>query len=1052
MPNETRRPTGRPSTTARREPDSGAPTHGETMSTVRAEGRVMPTRKLMSARARVLAVVAVLAAGVAPAQAQAQAVFTPAADSYVVASQASSNFGTATTVKVDGTPLTVSYLKFSVSGTGTPTSAALRIWSTSDNPEGFTVHAVADTSWSETSITFNNAPEVGAVLSSSGPISSGNWYALDVSSLVTGDGTFSIALRGASSSGISLSSRESGRSPQLLVPGPPSPSPFVVQRSGSTYSAVSQPLGTTYTGSLKSVVESAVINLNRAGGGVVSFGSGTFDLGSSHFEFYDLVGTKFEGQGIDVTTIRNSMSTASDTEPFDIVRADRVVIRDLTVVAAGTFRSTSDAIDFDSGNDTLIERVKVGGARGRGIVFDGKDISGGIVRKATGNVVRDCVIQGIPSDGIELLAASGNRIEGCTVTNVAGHGIQIVKSSGSAEQPNKKPNDNVVVGNTLDNAGLDGVNITGGDRNDIEGNTILNSSDDASGRDGIRIASADSITCDENVVQGNTATDNQAVKTQRYGLSISSSECHRTFVLSNAFAGNKTGEINDLGTDTQYSTTPDEEPPSTPTNLTATASPGQAALSWSSAVDNVAVAGYTIYRDGAEIGTVNSSVLSYLDTAVLPETTYSYTVDAFDVAGGHSLPSEPAVVTTPPGPSTLTFHPTADSYVHESNPTTNYGTAMTLRVDGSPIVTTYLTFSLAGLSGTVERATLRVFANSNSSSGHDVGTVPDTSWGETTITYANAPAYNGVVGSSGAFASGQYVDVDVTSAVSGNGAISFALTGPGSTGISYASRESSSPPELVLEVSGTPPTPDEEPPSTPTNATATAGSGQVDVAWSATTDNVGVAGYTVYRDGAVLATVNGSVLSYADTTVLPETTYSYTVDAFDAAGNHSAPSAPATVTTPPGPSTITLTPSADSYVNESSPTTNYGSATTLRADGSPILTAYLKFDVTGITQPVTSAKLRLFANSNSISGHEVRSVADTSWGESTITYANAPAYGGVVASSGPFTSGQYVEVDVTPLVSDNGTVSFAVTGSGATAISYASRESANAPQLVLDFS
>ncbi len=48
----------------------------------------------------------------------------------------------------------------------------------------------------------------------------------------------------------------------------------------------------------------------------------------------------------------------------------------------------------------------------------------------------------------------------------------------------------------------------------------------------------------------------------------------------------------------------------------------------------------------------------------------------------------------------------------------------------------------------------------------------------------------------------------------------------------------------------------------------------------------------------MLTTVSATTLAYADKSVVQTTTYSYTVDAFDAAGNHSAKSSAATATTP----------------------------------------------------------------------------------------------------------------------------------------------------------
>jgi Right handed beta helix region len=103
----------------------------------------------------------------------------------------------------------------------------------------------------------------------------------------------------------------------------------------------------------------------------------------------------------------------------------------------------------------------------------------------------------------------------------------------------------------IDQAGQDGINLTSGDRNQLLDNTVTNSSDDTSGRDGIRVTASDSITCNDNQVAGNRVTDTQSPRTQKYGLNISTSLCHRTVIGSgNNFSGNLTGAIRDAGTDT----------------------------------------------------------------------------------------------------------------------------------------------------------------------------------------------------------------------------------------------------------------------------------------------------------------------------------------------------------------------------------------------------------------------------------------------------------------------------------------------------------------------
>jgi len=102
--------------------------------------------------------------------------------------------------------------------------------------------------------------------------------------------------------------------------------------------------------------------------------------------------------------------------------------------------------------------------------------------------------------------------------------------------------------------------------------------------------------------------------------------------------------------------------------------------------------------------------------------------------------------------------------------------------------------------------------------------------------------------------------------------------------------------------------PDTQAPTTPTNLTASAiSSSQINLSWTASTDNIGVTGYRVYRGGTQVA--SPSTTSYSDTGLSPSTTYSYTVAAVDAAGNVSAQSTSAQAVTqaPPPPDTTAPT-------------------------------------------------------------------------------------------------------------------------------------------------
>ncbi|MFL6114708.1 MAG: glycoside hydrolase family 6 protein [Catenulispora sp.] len=92
---------------------------------------------------------------------------------------------------------------------------------------------------------------------------------------------------------------------------------------------------------------------------------------------------------------------------------------------------------------------------------------------------------------------------------------------------------------------------------------------------------------------------------------------------------------------------------------------------------------------------------------------------------------------------------------------------------------------------------------------------------------------------------------------------------------------------------------DTTPPSVPTNVASTGvTSNSVSLSWSPSTDNVGVAGYRVYRGGTQIGISAGT--SFTDTGLSPSTQYSYTVAAYDAAGNVSAPSSAVSATTSGG--------------------------------------------------------------------------------------------------------------------------------------------------------
>jgi hypothetical protein len=139
----------------------------------------------------------------------------------VVSTSPTSNFGTLKTLYVDNSPIEHSYLQFNVQGLKkAPSKVTLQIFANSTSSTGFDVYSVSNNSWTETGITYSNAPALAASKTgSSGAIkTSGAFYSVDVTTLVKGNGTVSFGLATTGGTAINLSSRESGaNAPRLVI-------------------------------------------------------------------------------------------------------------------------------------------------------------------------------------------------------------------------------------------------------------------------------------------------------------------------------------------------------------------------------------------------------------------------------------------------------------------------------------------------------------------------------------------------------------------------------------------------------------------------------------------------------------------------------------------------------------------------------------------------------------------------------------------------------------------------------------------------------------------
>jgi glycosidase/chitodextrinase len=286
---------------------------------------------------------------------------------------------------------------------------------------------------------------------------------------------------------------------------------------------------------------------------------------------------------------------------------------------------------------------------------------------------------------------------------------------------------------------------------------------------------------------------------------------------------------------------PDTQAPTAPLGVSATAtSSGAALVSWTAATDNVAVTGYEVFRDGNLVGTTAST--SYNDSGLVGSTSYSYTVKAYDAAGNRSDPSDPpATVTTPAGNSVTIYYKQGftSPYIHYRPVGGTWTTAPGVAMPAAEV------------------------------SGYNKITINIGS-----ATQLEACFNNG---------SGQWDSNNSQNYLFGSGTWTYTPTGNITAGAPVGTQ------------------PDTQAPTVPQAVTATAAAaGSATISWTASSDNVAVTGYEIFRDGNLVGTTAASATSFTNTGLASSTAYSYTVKAFDAAGNRSAESSPASVTTPAG--------------------------------------------------------------------------------------------------------------------------------------------------------
>ncbi len=379
----------------------------------------------------------------------------------------------------------------------------------------------------------------------------------------------------------------------------------------------------------------------------------------------------------------------------------------------------------------------------------------------------------------------------------------------------------------------------------------------------------------------------------------------------------------------------DTLPPSAPTNVRSTTTTAMSiALAWDAATDNVGVTGYEVYNGSTLAGTTTGT--TYTLSGLTPSTSYSITVKVRDAANNVSASSSALTVTTtadteaPTSPTYFTWTAKTEASISFAwEPATDnvgvttyelfYGTSSTdITTSGGTTSTT--TYTVTGLkprtayyfkivardaAGNVSPPTTYgsyIFTPSDTTPPTSPTNLRTTHTTETSIGLAWDAATD-AVGVTGYDVYNDGVLVGTTT----NTAFTVTSLTPNTTySFTVTAKDmyrNLSEPSTALSATTNP---DITPPSTPTNVRTTSSDTSVSLVWDAASDNIGVTGYDVYYGTTLAGTTTNTFVTVGNLT--PNTSYTFTVKATDAAGNHSGASEAVTITTTSGamPETRTI--------------------------------------------------------------------------------------------------------------------------------------------------
>ncbi|HEY9061790.1 MAG TPA: fibronectin type III domain-containing protein [Pseudobacteroides sp.] len=346
----------------------------------------------------------------------------------------------------------------------------------------------------------------------------------------------------------------------------------------------------------------------------------------------------------------------------------------------------------------------------------------------------------------------------------------------------------------------------------------------------------------------------------------------------------------------------DKEPPTAVIDLSSSSkTETKVSLTWTPSNDNVGVAGYYVYRNGELISSTAKS--NYLDTDLIPDTHYVYKVAAFDIVRNISADSNIIEVRTEPDISA----PTSPKNLTAAAKTPNsvllswVGSTDNVKVIGYKVIrngeelktTTGLSFLDSELppgtykyiikaydnAGNISEASNELIFDNQAPAAPELTVVDKTT---TTISLSwTVPEDNIGVTAYDIYRNNTKIKTIATNSYKDAGLTPdstytyYVIAYDAAGNLSVASNEKTV--DTVV---------DTEKPTVPANLSLASRTGHtISLTWTASTDNVSVKGYEIYRDGALIST--SATNKFTDKELVPDTTYKYSVAAYDNAGNKS---------------------------------------------------------------------------------------------------------------------------------------------------------------------